>query len=111
MFLEPGLIESGIIDPIIRLGWNSPWELLLANADLGNSGVSFFGSTFDGYFEDEAKILANLIQHRASGNSFVSFEPSDCIIGAGETKRYASIILPAFKKVNENQLLCLVRYI
>ena len=57
----------------------------MANADLGNSGVSFFGSTFDGYFEDEAKILANLIQHRASGNSFVSFEPSDGIIGAGET--------------------------
>ena len=25
MLPEPSLIESGIIDPIIRLGWNSPW--------------------------------------------------------------------------------------
>ena len=55
--------------------WDPDYSHSIFSKNVGYGSINVVGSSFAGYTDDEARILANAVQYGGGFNEFVSFNP------------------------------------
>ena len=64
--------------------WGYDYDHVTFSAEFGSGRVTVLGSTFNGWFDDEAMMLANAVEYTAGAGAF-GIDPVSGILAAGET--------------------------